>query len=127
MQENNFEKRVQEKLDELRLTPSEPVWQNLEVAIRKKKERRLVFWLLPFFLATGGLIWWQAATWQNEKVVQQPVAKTPPEPEQTFSKPHIDPQSQINSQSRSNSINRKARSNNITTAHRQTSIKIKAP
>src|SRR4051812_31456325 len=88
MQENNFEKRVQQKLDELQLTPSEPVWQNIELAIRKKRERRLIFWFIPFLLVAGGLVWWQTATWQTEKVPQQTAAITQPQP--TFSKPHID-------------------------------------
>ena len=91
MQENNFEKRVQQKLDELQLTPSEPVWQNIEAVIRKKKERRLVFWFLPFLLVAGGWVWWQ-----TKNVPQQTVAKT--QPQQTFSKPHIDQNTQTTNQ-----------------------------
>lgn len=92
MQESNFEKQVQQKLDELQLTPSEPVWQNIEVAIRKKKDRRLVFWMLPVLLLAGGLVWWQAATGPSDKVAQQPVAKTHSQP--TFSKPYTDQSTQ---------------------------------
>jgi hypothetical protein len=40
MQENKFERNVKQKLDELSLTPSEPVWQKVEAAIQKKRKRR---------------------------------------------------------------------------------------
>jgi hypothetical protein len=35
MQEQNFEKQVQKKMEELSFTPSEPVWQKVEEEIRK--------------------------------------------------------------------------------------------
>lgn len=58
MHERNFEKQVQQKMEELSLTPSAPVWQKVEEQIRKKKDRRrLIFWLLPLLLA-GGSAWW---------------------------------------------------------------------
>ena len=45
---NEFEKVVREKMDELKLVPSEPVWQKVEMQIRNKKDRRrLIFWI-PF-------------------------------------------------------------------------------
>ncbi|ANE52750.1 outer membrane beta-barrel protein [Flavisolibacter tropicus] len=55
MQEQNFEKQVQHKLEELSLTPSVPVWQKVEKEIREKKKRRraIVFWLFPLLLGTG--------------------------------------------------------------------------
>jgi hypothetical protein len=55
MQEQNFEKQVQHKLDELSLTPSAPVWQKVEKEIREKKKRRrlIVFWLFPFLIGAG--------------------------------------------------------------------------
>lgn len=59
MQEQNFEKQVREKMEELSFLPSEPVWKNVEEQIRKKKDRRRVlFWLLPVLLLTGGVVTW---------------------------------------------------------------------
>jgi hypothetical protein len=58
MHEQNFEKQVQQKMEELSLTPSAPVWQKVEGQIRKDKDRRrLIFWLLPLLLVGGGA-WW---------------------------------------------------------------------
>lgn len=59
MQEQNFEKGVREKMEELSFVPSEPVWQKVEEQIRKKKERRrVIFWVLPFLLLCGGIYFW---------------------------------------------------------------------
>jgi Outer membrane protein beta-barrel domain len=56
--QNEFEKQVQQKLEELKLVPSEPVWQKVEMQIRQKKDRRrLVFWLPLSALILGGGIW----------------------------------------------------------------------
>jgi hypothetical protein len=58
MQEQNFEKQVREKMDELSFVPSAPVWGKVEEQIRNKKEkRRIIFWLLPLLLVSG-LGWW---------------------------------------------------------------------
>jgi hypothetical protein len=57
MEQNNFEKNVQQKLDELKIAPSDSVWTNVEKRIGKKdKDRKLVFILffLILFLLTGG-------------------------------------------------------------------------
>src|ERR1035437_6008350 len=48
MQENEFEKQVQQKMDELKLHPSDAVWQKIEARIKKEKRRR---WILFFFPA----------------------------------------------------------------------------
>ena len=59
--QNNFEKQVQEKMDELRFVPTEPVWQNIEKQIRIKNDRRrLLFWLPFSILLLGGGLWWAA-------------------------------------------------------------------
>ena len=50
MQENNFEKHVQQQMEELRLRPSEAVWEKVEEEIRKKKKRRVGFFI---FLLAG--------------------------------------------------------------------------
>ena len=44
MEQNNFEKNVQQKLDELKIPPSDAVWTNIEKRIGKKhKDRRAIF------------------------------------------------------------------------------------
>ncbi len=68
MQENNFEKQVQQKMEELSFTPSAPVWQKVEAQIKQKKERRrVVAWLLPLLLLTGSVVWWQYGVLNKEK------------------------------------------------------------
>ena len=54
MPESEFEKQVQEELGQLRLRPSEEVWQNVEKELRKKKRIRIVF--LIFLLAGLALL-----------------------------------------------------------------------
>ncbi len=54
---HEFEKNVQQRLDELKLRPSEPVWKNVEKNIRQeKRRRRAILWLpiLLLFLGTSG-------------------------------------------------------------------------
>ena len=56
--QNNFEKGVREKMDELKFEPSEPVWQNIEKQIRNKKDRRrLIFWIPLLILLLSGGVW----------------------------------------------------------------------
>jgi hypothetical protein len=51
MQDQDFEKQVQEKLDTIRFSPSESVWSGVERRIRKDRRRNdPLFWL---FLALG--------------------------------------------------------------------------
>jgi hypothetical protein len=57
MEQNNFEKNVQQKLDELKFPPSDSVWANVEKRIGKKdKDKKLIFILffLILFLLSGG-------------------------------------------------------------------------
>ena len=53
MQENEFETRVQQQMEEFRVRPSEAVWEKVDEELRKKKKRRVVFYL--FLLAGLGL------------------------------------------------------------------------
>ena len=55
---DKFEKEVQQKMEELQLTPSAPVWEKIELEIRpEKKRRRIFFWLFfGVLLAGGGLM-----------------------------------------------------------------------
>ncbi len=60
MEQNKFEKDIQQKLDELKIPPSEAVWQNVEKRIAIKKTRRrgvLVLFFITLFLLTGGYLW----------------------------------------------------------------------
>lgn len=55
MPENEFEHRVQQKMEEFNLRPSDLVWTEVERRIRKEKRRRFIFWwfLLAGLLAGG--------------------------------------------------------------------------
>ncbi len=57
MQENEFEKEVQQKLDGLKVKPSEQVWQHVAGAIVKRKTDRRIFAivLLCLLIAAGGI------------------------------------------------------------------------
>lgn len=80
MHEQNFEKQVQQKMEELSLTPSAPVWQKVEGEIRKKKDRRrLIFWLLPLLLVGGGA-WWLLSGTGDPIVPAQTVGVTRQQP-----------------------------------------------
>jgi hypothetical protein len=57
MEQNNFEKNVQHKLDELKIPPSDAVWANVEKHIGKKhKDRKLIFilFIVTVILLSGG-------------------------------------------------------------------------
>ncbi len=59
MHNNEFEKRVEHKLEELRFTPSDAVWQKVEVQIRERqKRRRFFFWWLPAIVLCTGVGAW---------------------------------------------------------------------
>jgi|GEM_PF-6002586 len=51
---HEFEKNVQQRLDELKLRPSETVWKNVERNIREEKRRRRVILWLPILLLLLG-------------------------------------------------------------------------
>jgi hypothetical protein len=55
MEQNNFEKKIQQKLEELKIPPSDAVWENVEKNINKRKDRKkiLIFFLLFISLASG--------------------------------------------------------------------------
>lgn len=58
---DKFEKEVQKKMEELRLTPSAPVWEKIELEIQpEKKRRRMFFWLFfGLLLAGSGFLTYQ--------------------------------------------------------------------
>src|ERR1700712_2442705 len=57
--QNNFEKQVRQKMEELSFNPTPPVWQNIESQIRIKKERRRgIIWFLLILVLTGAGLWY---------------------------------------------------------------------
>ncbi len=57
MPANEFEKQVQKQLDDFQLNPSATVWKNVEAEIRKKKRRRVIFFILmPLALGLIGYL-----------------------------------------------------------------------
>jgi hypothetical protein len=66
MQENNFEKQVQQKMEELKIDPSINVWQKVSLSITDRKRDRRIFYLfcLLFVAITAGTIFW----WNNNKI-----------------------------------------------------------
>jgi hypothetical protein len=58
MPENEFEKQVQQKMNELQFVPSAVVWSEVEKQIAERKKRRLIFIWLPFLLLLlAGSVW----------------------------------------------------------------------
>ncbi len=81
MQENSFEKKVQQKMEELSFEPSAPVWQKVALQIQhKRRRRRLVFLLLPLLLLGGGLAVYVAL---NKNTSTPSVAQTENEMDQS--------------------------------------------
>jgi hypothetical protein len=73
MLSSDFEKEVQHKLEELRFTPPDVVWDNIEASLPGKNRRRLVFYLLLLGLLAGAGVWYYI---QNGK--QQSNKNAPP-------------------------------------------------
>jgi hypothetical protein len=75
--QNEFEKQVQQKLEELKLVPSEPVWEKVEMQIRKKKDRRrMIFWI-PLFAFIGAGLWLGIDQYSNRAAYNKVHDKTP--------------------------------------------------
>lgn len=53
MQENNFEKEVQQKMEDLKINPGGEVWQKLSVAIATRKTDRRIFGIVLLLLIIG--------------------------------------------------------------------------
>ncbi len=86
MQEQKFEEQVRQKMEELSLVPSEPVWKKVEEQIRKKKDRRFIYYLIPLCLLTTGIILWQSD--KNHNVY--PTSKQPSARDKSFVlPPHV--------------------------------------
>lgn len=80
MEQNNFEKSIQQKLDELKMNPSDFAWTNIEKRIGKKhKDRKVIFILffLILFLLSGGywLLNFSKNNQQQNQLVNKDVKK----------------------------------------------------
>lgn len=75
MQGGEFEKQVQQKMEELKFSPSEAVWSNVEKEISKEKKRRVpVFWLFfPLGLAAAVGLYF-LVTPKNTEIKHVPVS-----------------------------------------------------
>jgi hypothetical protein len=63
MHENNFEKQVREKMDQLGFDPSDVVWAAVDRELSKEKKRRVpLFWLFLFsgLILAGGVYYYSA-------------------------------------------------------------------
>ena len=97
MEQNNFEKDIQQKMGELKIAPSDSVWLNIEKHIGKKdKKRRAIFiiFFLLLFLSLGGF--WFINSLKNNQQKNEPIAsilekgsKTTNSPNSSFNKPGI--------------------------------------
>ena len=81
MEQNNFEKNIQQKLDELKMNPSDSAWINIERRIGKKhKDRKVIFILffLILFLLSGGywLLNFSKNNQQQNQLVNKDVKKS---------------------------------------------------
>ena len=72
MQKNEFEKQVQQKMDELRLHPSDAVWSNIQAHISKKKRPKLAWIFFPTLIICLGIGYWL----MNLENTLTPVQKT---------------------------------------------------
>jgi len=73
MEQNNFEKNVQQKMDEFKIAPSDSVWTNVGKRIDKKEKDRKVIFILFFlivFLLSGGY-WLLNLSKKDQKSNQQ--------------------------------------------------------
>lgn len=71
--QNEFEKQVQQKMEDLKLVPSEPVWQKVELQIRGRREkRRFIFFLLPVgLLLAGAIAYWMWDSSDNNTIAKK--------------------------------------------------------
>ncbi len=80
--QNNFEKEVQQKMEELQLVPSPPLWEKIALEIQpEKKRRRIFFWIFVALLIVGMGAWCYVSTPNRplksmpQAVIQRPLHK----------------------------------------------------
>jgi hypothetical protein len=75
MQNSEFEKKVQQKIEELKLTPADVVWEKVEAELPKEKKRPWIVFLLLFAgLAAGSLIFMNQYKDKDKKIVTDNIA-----------------------------------------------------
>lgn len=78
MHENNFEKRVREKMDDLGFDPSDAVWAAVDKEINKeKKRRRPLFWIFFFsgLVLAGGGFYLTAVNHHSNKIINPEIPR----------------------------------------------------
>jgi cytoskeletal protein RodZ len=75
--QNEFEKQVQQKMEELRLVPSDPVWEKVEMQIRKKKDRRAVIFWIPLLALVAVGLWFGIENYSNQTSSNQNTPLSP--------------------------------------------------
>lgn len=69
MQDREFEKQVQQKMQELHFAPNAEVWARVQADIQKKKRRRpVIIWFLLAGLLLGGAGLWYSGGWSEKKM-----------------------------------------------------------
>ena len=69
MADPNFEKQVQQKMEELQFAPSETVWQKVDAEINKEKKRRPILWFIFFLgLTLAGTVFYFSNNLKNTSV-----------------------------------------------------------
>jgi hypothetical protein len=108
--QGNFEKKVQEKLEDLYLQPSVPVWGKIELQIQPEKRRRVVFWwLLALVLLSGAGLWLLTGTKDRKAgatLQSVPVAIKPSEKKQTITTGKEEPKNSAQSTQKRTADNR---------------------
>jgi hypothetical protein len=99
--QGNFEKKVQEKLEDLYLQPSVPVWEKIELQLQPEKRRRVVFWwLLALVLLSGAGLWLLTGKKDRQAgatLQSVPVAIKPSEKKQTITTGEEEPKNSAQS------------------------------
>ncbi len=72
MQDHDFEKQVHQKMGEMRILPSEAVWEQVEMRLQRKERRRYwILWLTVILtgLLLGGYQVWNMLYKSSEKTI----------------------------------------------------------
>ena len=69
---NEFEKQVKQIMKGLKISPSEPSWENIEWQLRKKREKRrlIIIWFLFLSLFLGGGLWMIVGTDRGKSIAK---------------------------------------------------------
>jgi hypothetical protein len=81
MRENEFERKVQQQMEELRIRPSDETWERVEKELREKKKRRgaVLFFIMAGLLLLGYSGYTFLSTSSNQPVARNEVKKSPVE------------------------------------------------